>query len=777
MQMEMKRSSSAGRGTSSYQATATPEAELAKSLAEVDKCGSQFVWRENTLFRRCWEVTLAILLLYVSTVFIYRLAFVELHIESEIVQAQFWTDVDTIANALFRFDLVFQFFVSFRDRQDIEIISLRKCVHHYVFSDFVINLFACLPEAWIGHAITASAIHAERVDEDRGNVNQAAGALRLQRVTRLTRLLRLGRIVRLITFMRKYRPLRLLMQSRAMRCLHFGFILTIAIHILACLWYLSAAGFSEVREDGESPYSQTWVGRRGITDGPNGEARSLLEADPSIQWMHSVYFVLTVFSTVGFGDMSAVTTPEIVCVLVIIVVGSVVQSIIISQVISILTNDDLAQAFITEQENLINRFANHTKIDETCVSAMHVWVQRNGKMLYANTYDREEIRRVICERLPREILGEVPEKLFGGRLISNRFLACFLEEGSTPPRLPINLALCLHETHFVAGEIVYQMCDYPTSIFFVFGGTFACIGRVSPGGGFDDFADETEMTHANSTSSISTTCRARPSVASIGSTMKSSWSMPLSPQRVRDLAPVPRMLLQQFKAGEDDDGHVIVHHYKDMFPYRTFSKDSYFGEFEVMFGKTRGCSVRCETNQAFSFVCNKNDFGKIATDFPEMEFSWRLAAKRRERLRLRSLMQLTRKYNSYQLAASIIFTHLRARQRPRSIAGTGVNVTDGREQVTLGKLDLIPRGRETESVGDTLGEVRDLRSLVNSMRSEIVELKDILRSQGGTSMVSNVTEVEGGASMVSNVTEVEGGTSMVPNVTEVEVQHKPNWSL
>ncbi|CAK9038711.1 unnamed protein product [Durusdinium trenchii] len=47
---------------------------------------------------------------------------------------------------------------------------------------------------------------------------------------------------------------------------------------------------------------------------------------PEVQWLHSFYFVLTVFTTVGFGDMSAFTEAEIGYVCFTMLLGAIVNS-------------------------------------------------------------------------------------------------------------------------------------------------------------------------------------------------------------------------------------------------------------------------------------------------------------------------------------------------------------------------------------------------------------------------------------------------------------------
>lgn len=48
--------------------------------------------------------------------------------------------------------------------------------------------------------------------------------------------------------------------------------------------------------------------------------------NPQVQWLHSFYFVLTVFTTVGFGDMSAFTEAEIGYVCFTMLLGAIVNS-------------------------------------------------------------------------------------------------------------------------------------------------------------------------------------------------------------------------------------------------------------------------------------------------------------------------------------------------------------------------------------------------------------------------------------------------------------------
>merc|ERR1719277_2401152 len=117
---------------------------------------------------------------------------------------------------------------------------------------------------------------------------------------------------------------------RLVRCVNFCVGLFWIVHLVACGWYLVAG----VHDDP----AETWVGRRQtgrVTS--TGEMEVLTDSNSFEQWVHSMYFVLTVFTTVGFGDISAVTSGEIVYVILVMLVGAVVHSIIIGNVINLIS--------------------------------------------------------------------------------------------------------------------------------------------------------------------------------------------------------------------------------------------------------------------------------------------------------------------------------------------------------------------------------------------------------------------------------------------------------
>jgi cytochrome c oxidase assembly factor CtaG len=90
-------------------------------------------------------------------------------------------------------------------------------------------------------------------------------------------------------------------------------------HITACFWYLTAK-FSNFNED-------TWVAR---TD--------LIEAEPVELYAWAMHWASQTVTTVGYGDIPAVTTAEIIFSFAWMLLGVLFYSFIIGNFTSIVSN-------------------------------------------------------------------------------------------------------------------------------------------------------------------------------------------------------------------------------------------------------------------------------------------------------------------------------------------------------------------------------------------------------------------------------------------------------
>ncbi|CAE8626973.1 unnamed protein product, partial [Polarella glacialis] len=317
-----------------------------------------------------------------------------------------WYKGDTVCDVLFWIDLPLNFFFTYQDALGGEVRSLRLIALRYLRTDFTLNLIAALPSdliRWLIESIAGGA-----ADGFQGDPQRAVRLLRLQSISRMARLLR---VLKLIVFNAarcgETKFIGDLLSSRSIRvCKFFAFFLW-TVHLLACGWYL-VAWFSD------DP-SQTWLYRR-ILD---SEGTRLIDATPYDQWLHAMYFMLTICTTVGFGDVVPISNAEVWYVFAAMVAGTVLQGYIISHTIAIMTSENVLEEYVARQLELVRAFAAHTQLPEESSFGMEHWVKLNARAWMRQKYDKEEMKVLITGNMPGAVLETLPDNIFGGLLQRN----------------------------------------------------------------------------------------------------------------------------------------------------------------------------------------------------------------------------------------------------------------------------------------------------------------------------------------------------------------------
>lgn len=638
---------------------------------KADHFGSRFVMREKNLCRLAWSAVLCVLLAYTGSVFLFRFTFYDFHIGEDghtpiTSNSAVWSVLDGLVDALFWVDLFIIFFFTYPDRKGREVDSLILIAKNYLTFYFWVNLIACIPPPVLQKMMTTGSS-----DDSAGMDPGVVRVYRLQRISRMTRLARVARLVRLVKFVQIINNSHLwkqLQSFRGMRIMNFITGLMWSVHLLACGWYLCAS-----LHDDET---QTWVARRA-----DGNGTSLLAAPPFEQWLVSMYFVLTVFTTVGFGDISATTEAEIIYVAFTMLVGAVVHSIIISEVIGIVTSTDEVQKIISQQTALIEAYSKHTQLAPETTKELKneiAWRARNWAASLG--FDKSEMKNLITgKHVPRWLIAKMPRSLWGGALLKNDLLHI---GASVPPRLPCLLAVHLVLCEFVSGETVYQMGDFPFNLFLVISGTFAHVAFPGRNGGTDAMQLEQDEACLGATDSIG-----GPGHAASTNVLKDKVSS------------TPSMLAQC------------------LYPYRLFSHNSYFGDTEMIWNKPRFATTRCE-KEGLALTLHKADFLEVQDMFPHFRSAWALAARRRERFRAQCLGRLRSGHHYKRLAALQILDFLRRRRDEKD-----------RKKRSQAISQVISKGQSLYITGlqPPLSEARQTQVAVESLRAEIDALRREVR--------------------------------------------------
>ncbi|CAK0795523.1 unnamed protein product [Prorocentrum cordatum] len=453
---------------------------------------SPLIMTESNWFRKVWECVLLLQLLYIGIVFPYKITFIEfrLHAPGDCELSARSTreeSFDVFITIFFWIDLFLNFVLTYRGKDNVEIVAPSRIARHYLRGYFGINLLACLPNEVFTPLIEAMDIDPGGCSFE-GTTNSAVRLARLQRVTRLARLARLLRIVKILSFLQKSAVIQLLKVLRSLRLLNWITCLGWVVHLLACGWYLVAA----LHEN----HLETWPNRRSVSI----DESTLFSASSPVQWVHSMYFILTVFTTVGFGDMYPVTVGEILYVVFVMMIGAVVHSIIISEVINLVSEVDEDTRWKRNKMSLLEAYSSHTQLDRDTVSRLTSWVDAlpSGR----STFDPEDMRRLLTSGvMPRSLIGDLPDRLFDGQLARNKFMttcAISCTGGIMPPRFPLLMSTVLCQRPYKAGELVYELHDHAFNLFLVMSGTFAYVCEVTGAGAVDAAKEPEHFVESNS---------------------------------------------------------------------------------------------------------------------------------------------------------------------------------------------------------------------------------------------------------------------------------------
>jgi hypothetical protein len=122
------------------------------------------------------------------------------------------------------------------------------------------------------------------------------------------------------------------------RLIFFVMMSMILCHICCCFWVILANLYQDSDE-----YTDTWLVRSNYQD-----------EDDFIIYIASMYFVLTTFTTVGFGDINGVTNPERLFCLVLMIFGAISFSFSVSSLSSMLSSMDNRNANLREKLGQLN---------------------------------------------------------------------------------------------------------------------------------------------------------------------------------------------------------------------------------------------------------------------------------------------------------------------------------------------------------------------------------------------------------------------------------------
>ena len=281
---------------------------------------------------------------------------------SETIAGQTIRAVEIAFDIFFGLDIVVSCFLSYTDETGCEVHDHRLIIRRYARTDFPSDLLCVVPFEELSY------LHAD---------------LRRVIYLRFLRFVRLRRAWKRYTEISKRTDVNFVALSLG-RCM---FLLVSVIHISACVFWILAS---------ENNFSEdTWVGAH-VADAVDYELNR--------QYVTALYWSATTLTTVGYGDISPVSTGERVFGIALMVLNVLFAAIIVGNVTVIFTKADVELADYREAAAHVQRFVDAAHIPEALSKAMFQHLElRFG----------QQGRMAVLREFPTSVRAQLREFLYG----------------------------------------------------------------------------------------------------------------------------------------------------------------------------------------------------------------------------------------------------------------------------------------------------------------------------------------------------------------------------
>lgn len=316
----------------------------------------------DSLFKRIWNLIITSAITYSAIVTPYSLAFQEN--SDNIIQY-----IEYLIDCILLVDIVLNFFSAYNDKEENLIKKHKTIIKTYLKTWFIIDLISVFPFSLCFNQFRYNFGHFRRI----------SFLPKIYKLFKLAKLIRIAKITKKenVSGLTKGVSEKLKMNSNIEKIVYFFLTFLLLSHLSTCIWYFVA------KMENLSPDS--WVVRLGYIDSTNFQIYVL-----------AFYWTLTTVTTVGYGDISAGTTPERIYNIFIMSFGVLMYSFAIGSLSSIVAAMDRKKAEMNQKLSVLTSIKKEYHLDKTL-------------------YDK--VRKVIKFDLTRnqrdkiQFLQELPNKL------------------------------------------------------------------------------------------------------------------------------------------------------------------------------------------------------------------------------------------------------------------------------------------------------------------------------------------------------------------------------
>ncbi|OMJ71316.1 hypothetical protein SteCoe_30517 [Stentor coeruleus] len=388
-----------------------------------------------------WNAFIGVSIIYSALVMPFFIAFYNSNFSNPI------TIMDYIFSFVYFFDFCLQCSTAYYDINGVIILSRWKIFVKYSKTWMIIDLLAFMPF--------------ESLDFSHSSGNTKINPLfKLARLPRLYKLFKISKVLKCLKQSNRYGIMMKLqdiftIRHSIMRLLTTIFTITILLHIAACLWYFVAKI--------EDFNDQTWVFRGGY-----------MNNDISTLYVTGLYWAFTTFSSVGYGDIYAVTNSEMIFAMIWMLFSVNFLGFTISSLFGFLNKLDTRDKILLSKLAIIDEFSNEAGLPKSMRLKLRNALRHSSSI---SGFSLSEKYSILAE-LPKPLRYEVA-------LAMHRGAAKHLEFFALKDTVIISAIIPYLTPVYVNSEqFVYSYMDFPDELYFIIKGK---VNYIHPDGAYTIF--------------------------------------------------------------------------------------------------------------------------------------------------------------------------------------------------------------------------------------------------------------------------------------------------
>ncbi|XP_058097518.1 potassium channel KOR2-like [Magnolia sinica] len=402
------------------------------SLRFPKECYSGFVIQPDGRFYRCWVNIIFLWSIYSSFFTPVEFGFFRglpphmRHLET--VQIVFFVDV------------ILHFFVAYRDHHTYKMVYDRKSIAmRYARGSFAFDILGCFPwdavymvtgrrEA-VRYLIWIRLYRARKVEEF---------FQRMEKDIRINYLF--TRIVKLIT------------------------VELYCTHTAACIFYYLATTLPPAKE------GYTWIGSLKMG---NYKYINFREIDFWRRYVTSLYFAIVTMATVGYGEIHAVNTREMIFIMIYVSFDMIIGAYLIGNMTALIVKGSNTERFRDKMTDLI-KYMNRNRLGKDIRSQ----IQNHLRLQYESSYSKAR----VLEEIPAAVRSKISQTLYSETIQQvPLFKGCSDEFFN-------QIVTKLNEEFFLPGEVILEQGSAADQIYIV---SYGRLEEIATGeNGSDEFIAE-----------------------------------------------------------------------------------------------------------------------------------------------------------------------------------------------------------------------------------------------------------------------------------------------